>query len=309
MKSKLFILLVLVLGIACNNTTTVVPASVQLEKDRATIEEYLAANNITAVEDSVSGVQYVIKELGTGVKPLITDCITVKYKGMLLSDGTTFDENATGYKYPLRGFIPGWQIAFPSFPVGTKATIYVPSYYGYGASGSGTIPANSILVFDVELVQVYSYNSTGQYCYDTPVLPEAEQNAIDAGIITDYLTQNNITAQTDPSGLRYTVQTLGTGAMPSVTSCVRVSYTGKLLSGTIFDQSTNYKEALKYLIKGWQVGLPLFPKGSKVTLYVPSRMAYGTQSVGNRVPANSNLIFDIEILDVTDYNAATNVCN
>lgn len=309
MKSKWFVLLVLAVGIACNNTTKVVPASVRLEQDRATIKEYLATNNITAMEDSISGVHYVIKELGTGVKPTIYDCVMAKYKGTLMSDGTTFDENDTGYKLPLRNSIAGWQIAFPLFPVGTKATLYIPSGYAYGSGGSGTIPANSILIFDVELVNVYAYNTTGAYCYDDPVLTDAEQNAKDAGIINQYLADNSITAESDPSGLRYVVNTLGTGAKPTLSSCVRVSYTGKLLSGSTFDQGTNYKEALKNLIKGWQVGLPLFPKGSKVTLYIPSRMGYGTQSVGSKIPANSNLIFDIEIIDVTDYNAATNICN
>jgi len=308
MKSRIFILLLFIVGFACNNNTTVVPASVRLEEDIATIEQYLADNNITAVKDSVTGVQYVIKELGTGVKPTIYDCVQAAYTGKLLSDGTVFDES-TGLKIPLRNTISGWQIAFPFFPKGTKATLYIPSYYGYGTSASLNMPANSILVFDVEVLNVYAYNSTGAYCYDDPVLPEEEQNAKDAAIINQYLADNSITAQTDPSGLRYVVQSLGTGAMPTLSSCVRVAYTGKLLSGSVFDQSTNYKEALKYLIKGWQVGLPLFPKGSKVTLYIPSRMGYGTQSIGSKVPANSNLMFDIEILDVTDFNAPTNSCN
>ncbi|PZR39802.1 MAG: hypothetical protein DI538_06120 [Azospira oryzae] len=199
MKSKWFVLLVLVVGIACNNTTKVVPASVRLEQDRATIKEYLATNNITAVEDSISGVHYVIKELGTGVKPTIYDCVMAKYKGTLMSDGTTFDENDTGYKLPLRNSIAGWQIAFPLFPVGTKATLYIPSGYAYGSGGSGTIPANSILIFDVELVNVYAYNTTGAYCYDDPVLPDptAVENADYVVIESTY--GNRIHDQVDPT--------------------------------------------------------------------------------------------------------------
>lgn len=300
------------MGIACDKKTPVVPASVRLEQDVATIAEYLTANKITAIKDT-TGLSYVIHKLGTGVKPTIFDCVKAKYSGKLMSDSTVFDENATGFKLPLRKSIAGWQIAFPIFPKGTKATLYIPSGYAYGAGGSGSIPANSILIFEVELLDVYSFNTAGSYCYDDPVLPEAEQNAKDATIIDKYLADNSIIAETDPSGLRYVVQSLGTGAKPTLASCVRVSYTGKLLSGSVFDQSSNYKEAMKYLDlggkKSWQIGLPLFPKGSKITLYAPSRLGYGIRSVGSKVPANSNLIFDIEILDVTDYNAATNVCN
>ena len=308
MKAKIFVLLVFVVGIACDKKTPVVPASVRLEQDVATIAEYLAANKITATKDT-TGLSYVIHVLGTGVKPTIFDCVKAKYTGKLMSDNTVFDENSTGYKLSLRGSIAGWQIVFPLFPRGTKATLYIPSVYAYGARGSGSIPANSILIFEVELVDVYSYNTTGGYCYDDPILPEAEQNAKDADIISKHLAANSITADTDPSGLRYVVQSLGTGVKPTLASCVRVAYTGKLLSGSVFDQNSNYKEALKSLINGWKVGLPLFPKGSKVTLYIPSRMGYGIQSIGSKIPANSNLIFDIEILDVTDFNAATNICN
>ncbi|MFO0265768.1 MAG: FKBP-type peptidyl-prolyl cis-trans isomerase, partial [Cyclobacteriaceae bacterium] len=57
--------------------------------------------------------------------------------------------------YPLSNLIRGWQIAFPNFPVGTRATLYIPSSLGYGPQGSPpTIPANANLIFEVELVGI-----------------------------------------------------------------------------------------------------------------------------------------------------------
>jgi FKBP-type peptidyl-prolyl cis-trans isomerase len=309
MKSSLFIVLCLIVGFGCDKTTPIIPAAQRLEQDIATIDEYLATNNITAVKDT-TGLRYVIHSQGTGVMATTTSCVKATYKGSLL-DGTVFDENTTGIKTYLSSssLIYGWRLGFSKLARGAKATFYIPSGYGYGTQSQTKIPANSILVFDVELLEVYAYNATGGYCYDDPMLTDEAQNAIDIPLIDQYLAQNNITAQVDASGLRYVVNTLGTGAKPTLSNCVRVSYTGKLLTGSVFDQSTNYKAPLKKLIQGWQKGLPLFPKGSKVTLYIPSRMGYGPQSVGSKVPANANLVFDIEILDVTDYNATSDICN
>lgn len=133
----------------------------------------------------------------------------------------------------------------------------------------------------------------------TPTLSAAEQLAKDVATIDSYLTSKGITAQQDPSGLRYVFTTTGTGVKPSLSSSITVKYVGKLLStGAIFDQSTSFTSGLSQLIRGWQIGLQLMPKGSVATLYIPSGLGYGPSGAGSAIPPNANLIFDITLTDV-----------
>jgi FKBP-type peptidyl-prolyl cis-trans isomerase FkpA len=144
-------------------------------------------------------------------------------------------------------------------------------------------------------------------CTDEPVvLSDAEQLQKDIEIIDQWLIKNTIIALTDPSGLRYVITTKGTGAKPKLTNKVTVKYSGKFLkeevvpaSSVVFDQSTaGITYPLSEFIQGWQIGFQLLPKGSKATLYIPSGLAYGKNGAGNSIPANANLFFDVELIDV-----------
>ncbi len=310
MRSSIIIFLFFGLLIGCNkHNTPVVPPAVQLERDIVIIDDYLAANGINAEKDT-TGIRYVIHTLGTGPSPSLSTCVRVNYTGTLLSDGSQFDANPS-MKFALGGLITGWRIMFPKLPQGSKATLYIPSVYAYGTVSQDKIPANSNLIFEVEVLDVYAYNTAGSYCYNDPLLLPEVQLAKDVAIIDQYLADKGITAQTDASGLRYTVQSVGTGAAPTLSNCIQIKYTGKLLSdGSTFDQnSTGFKSPLKNLIQGLKAGMPLITKGSKATFYIPSGMAYGTQSSGSKIPANANLIFQVELVDVTEYNATTDTCN
>jgi len=135
------------------NARAIKAESEQLMKDTVELDQYLAERNITATK-TPEGVRYAITKLGKGEKPNLSQQIRFAYKGMLM-DGSVFDESKQPIVYPLSNLIRGWQIAFPNFPVGTKATLYVPSSLGYGPQGSPpTIPANANLIFEVELVGI-----------------------------------------------------------------------------------------------------------------------------------------------------------
>ncbi len=134
-----------------------------------------------------------------------------------------------------------------------------------------------------------------------PVSP-SQQLAKDIAAIDKYLLANNITAVQDPSGLRYVVTTVGAGTPPISSSLLKVKYTGRLLSTqTIFDQSAStpvfFNTPLSGLIQGWQIAFAILGKGTKATLYIPSGLAYGTASPSPAIPPNSNLIFDVELID------------
>ena len=123
----------------------------------------------------------------------------------------------------------------------------------------------------------------------------------DIATIDLYLTAAGTTAISDPTGLRYVVTTVGTGVKPTLTSKVTVKYTGKLMSnGAIFDQSNSAAFTLSSLIVGWRIAFPLLNKGSKADLYIPSGYAYGVKGALPTISANANLIFKVELIDVTN---------
>ncbi len=107
--------------------------------------------------------------------------------------------------------------------------------------------------------------------------------------------------KTLPSGLQYRVLKEGNGPIPRLTDSVTLHYQGKLVNGTEFDSSYRRAEpstfSLVGAIKGWKEALQLMKTGSKWQLFVPSDLAYGKRQFG-RIPPNSTLIFDIELLSM-----------
>jgi FKBP-type peptidyl-prolyl cis-trans isomerase FkpA len=125
----------------------------QVEIDDEIIRDYLSVNNIDATKHE-SGLYYLITQEGTGVHPTIHSKVTLKYKGYF-KDGSVFDESGnSSITYHLSGFITGWQIGIPLLKTGGKGTLFVPSNLGYGPSGKGAIPGNTVIFFDVELIEV-----------------------------------------------------------------------------------------------------------------------------------------------------------
>lgn len=110
--------------------------------------------------------------------------------------------------------------------------------------------------------------------------------------------------QKTPSGLLYVVNEEGTGASPKATDVVEVYYTGKLPNGTVFDSTELHggeaaKFPLNQVIPGWTEGVQLMKEGGKYTFFIPSNLGYGEQGVPQAgIPANSPLIFDIELVKV-----------
>jgi len=118
------------------------------------------------------------------------------------------------------------------------------------------------------------------------------------GTITAYAAANGINATRHSTGLYYEIINQGSGATPTTSSNIKVTYTGQLLSGYTFDQQTSPIELnLAQVIAGWQIGVPLIQKGGRIKLIVPSSLAYGCIVQGT-IPANSILYFDITLVDV-----------
>lgn len=105
---------------------------------------------------TASGLQYMIMQEGTGKSPTVNDQVTAHYVGTLL-DGTEFDNSikrGQPITFPVNGVIPGWQELLPLMKIGQKVKCWIPPELGYGPRAAGRIPSNSMLIFEVELIDV-----------------------------------------------------------------------------------------------------------------------------------------------------------
>jgi FKBP-type peptidyl-prolyl cis-trans isomerase FkpA len=125
----------------------------QAKKDIAIINEAVANKKIDT-SGSKESVYYSILKEGTGKYPKVTDTVTVRYKGSLLSDGSIFDQTKDKPAvFPLGRLIKGWQIAIPMCKVGGTVRVIIPSALAYSIrTRSKNIPPNSILVFDIDII-------------------------------------------------------------------------------------------------------------------------------------------------------------
>jgi FKBP-type peptidyl-prolyl cis-trans isomerases 1 len=125
------------------------------QKNSADAQKFLNDNKSKeGVKSTASGLQYKVMKDGSGAQPKATDVVTVNYRGTLI-DGTEFDSS---YKrgQPLTisasGVIPGWTEALQLMKVGSKYQLFIPPNLAYGPNGQRNIPPNSLLIFEVELM-------------------------------------------------------------------------------------------------------------------------------------------------------------
>ncbi|WP_080240312.1 FKBP-type peptidyl-prolyl cis-trans isomerase [Spirosoma rigui] len=126
--------------------TTKAPAS-----EVALLKQYIDASKLTATADD-RGFYYTIQKPGTGTKPTVCSNVTVNYTGKL-TDGSTFD-SGNGISFGLNQLILGWQEGIPLIAPGGSITLYLPPSLAYGSAAQNGIPANSILVFTIDLTRI-----------------------------------------------------------------------------------------------------------------------------------------------------------
>lgn len=124
--------------------------------DKKIIENYLVSKGLTA-QSTASGLYYIIEKPGGANHPSVSSKVSVNYKGYLV-DGTIFDKSyASGQpsSFSLNSVIAGWKEGIPLIGVGGKIQLFVPSDLGYGSTVKTNIPAHSVLIFEVQLVDFY----------------------------------------------------------------------------------------------------------------------------------------------------------
>lgn len=227
-----------------------------------------------------SGLKYKITTHGDGKLAKAGDTVIMHYTGKF-ENGEVFDsslERGEPFSFPLGAgrVIKGWDEGVAYLHIGDKATFVIPPEIGYGSTRRGSIPANSTLIFDVELLDIMSidpYDITG------------------------------LELHTTDSGLQYYIVDAGKGDSPSQGSNVEVHYTGYLQSNNeMFDSSLSRGTPFRFslgagrVIKGWDEGVALMKIGAKYRFIIPPNLGYGERGVGP-IPAGSTLIFDVELLN------------
>jgi len=160
--------------LACEETTVITELEIN-ERQRLIIEEYLENKNITNFQKTASGIYYHVLTPGTGAQVPTTDAIvSVHYTGTVLY-GNRFDSSKfRGEPFEFQvgtgrivdeydelgepvfdgGVIQGWVEAVSLMQVGEETRFYIPSDLAYGTDGSGNIPGNAVIFFDIEVLEV-----------------------------------------------------------------------------------------------------------------------------------------------------------
>lgn len=117
------------------------------------VKAFLAVRGISATQHC-SGLFYTVDDPGTGATPTVCNTIAFTYEGRL-TNGKIFDSSITrALAGPLNGLITGFKNGIPKIKAGGRIHMYIPPTLGYGGTATGNVPANSILIFNVNLLAV-----------------------------------------------------------------------------------------------------------------------------------------------------------
>lgn len=221
------------------------------------------------------------------------------------------------------------QEVFKMLTKGDSVTLSVKAQTLFEKSFQTQVPpgvsADSDFTFEIGVIDLMSDAEARQFQMDIVTKQNAinlqaqmEQLAKDTVLIDAHLKEKDLSAQTTKSGIRYIITKPGTGENAKSGQTVRVNYSGFLLDGTCFDSSIEevakannvYNEmrapygpievllGTESVIPGWEEALLLMNKGSKMTVFIPSTLAYGNRKRSDIILENSILKFDMEMVDI-----------
>ena len=274
-----------------------------MAESRKALEDYLDAKGINVAPDS-TGIYIIPMETGKGQFPKKGDKVEVDFSTTLLNGqlvGSTFDgPDKLSFVLGEGITIKGWEEIVPKMRLGDRVKAIIPFDMAYGEHSVGSIPAYANLVYDIKLLKITT-------AAELQAEKERERIVLKAQSETaflEYLKNNNITDHT-ASGLFYIKLMAADGLQPKTGQIARIKYVATYLDGTPLgnsDQIGDYYELVVgegKVLKGLEEGVSLMRVGEKTRFVLPYTLAYGNQQYGN-IPAFSNLIFDVELLEVLD---------
>jgi peptidylprolyl isomerase len=273
-----------------------------------------AAKKVTA-----SGVRYIDVKEGEGKPAGFGDVVHFAYVGKL-ADGKQFEKcdhdhpamTRHGWHSPIVGLDDGLE----GMKEGGIRTIWVPASLGYGVRGSPSkVPPNADLVFEnVEMIRVMTppeaeaKNKADEPKNEPPdaikpLLKEIgkEETTTPTGKVVPDAERKEVTL---PSGLKYLDMRIGDGREVRRGNQAFVLYTGKFTDGRVFESSRDKYNPFKFIvgdgkvIKGWEEGVVGMKVGGQRVLIIPPNLAYGDKAGGGKIPPNSTLVFELELMKI-----------
>lgn len=241
---------------------------------------------VEGAEVTASGLQFIEKVAGEGDFPQEGDIITLHFIGTL-ADGTVFGDTYSTDQpvvvvYGREQLLPGWEEGVGMMKAGGEAQIVIPPELGFGEQPVGSIPPNSQLILDIELLSVEAPP-------EPTVVDEADMETTDSGL------------------MYYDIEE-GDGATPEVGGSVTTDFTiwvreddgDRFIVSSADNQPISFTVgALDIVFPGWDEGVSSMQEGGKRLLVVPSDLALGTQGGGD-IPPDATLVMEVELLEVVE---------
>lgn len=284
------------------------------------IQTFITKNKVT-VTPSASGIYVISLNPGSGRNIAKADFVKINLTVSSI-DGkkifSTLDQNQPiTFEYGKPFDTKGFEEAVATMKKGSKATVVVPSAMGFGEQGKKDMNGQDIIapyspvVYDIEVLDLKTKAENDKAIKDEEAAKKkaaADAETKEPSLIQQYIKDNKITAKPTASGLYYIEKVAGKGAKAKAGNKVKVHYTGKLLNGKVFDSSLERKPVTPFeftigqgqVIPGWDQGISMMSAGGKATLVIPSKLGYGAQGAGNDIPAHSPLVFDVELISISD---------
>ncbi len=258
------------------------------------------------------------RELGDASSALVANGspILVHYTGWLYDPaapdgkGAQFDSSRArvapfSFIVGVGRVIKGWDQGTPGMKIKGKRTLIIPASLAYGERERPKIPANSNLLFDIELIDIVQTGASG-------LAASSSTTALPAVASGPMRLSSKAALPMIATDLTIIDQMVGTGQTAEAGSPVTVHYTGWLYDaklpggkGKEFDSSVKSGKPFvfplggKRVIRGWDEGVAGMKVKGKRTLIIPSQFGYGERGAGGVIPPNATLIFDVELLEVS----------
>ena len=276
--------------------------AMKMESKKA-LEDFIVNNNINVTPES-SGVYIIPLEKGKGRCPVKGEKVELDFSATLLNGqpvGSTF-ESSDKFSFVLgEGYtIPGWKEIVPKMHLGDRVKAIIPFDMAYGEHSVGEIPAYANLVYDIKLLKI---TTAAELQAEAEKAMKALREESERAFF-DYLKVNNITDYT-ASGLFFAKSVVTEGAQPQKGQTARIKFEASYLDGTPLGDSEQLggQYDLEYgqgkVLKGLEEGVGLMRVGEKARFVLPYTLAYGANPYGS-IPAYSNLVFDVELLEIID---------
>lgn len=274
------------------------------------------------IKKTSDGLMYkIVKDEKGDLHPKVDDVIemhvNIRIGDSILLDSRKMNNNEP-FKFPLMApqFKSDWVSGLTLLTEGDSAIFYIPvdTAKKYAEQQGGVFPtfakSTDTVVYTVKLISVASSDEMKKKEEEAA----KKQSQEDDVKLQSYFAEKGLSPQKTASGLYYIVDKQGVGANVQKGQKVTVNYTGTNMAGVPFDSNQDPKfghtEPFEFavgmgqVIPGWDEGLQLLNKGSKARFFIPSTLAYGQRDMGPEMPANSILIFDVEVLKIEDAPAA-----